>query len=295
MPYLLSRPALRRVLGENARTPYETELLAGVSSNLGKRTAAEMFPTLKGQFGERLFGAESVLAALLLANEARASEGKLSGEAGQALARMWELQLRSGPATGAWAWVDVKLDPWESADAVYFGAALGAVAAGTAPGGYASKPDIQQNIAALKRYLRGSMTTQPLHNRLALLWAASKLKGLLTETERQAIVAEARSRQQPDGGWTLESLGPWPPHESAPRQSGSNGYATAFAAFALRQSAPGEPALARATRWLKDHQDQTAGSWPAESMNKTYEPGSMMLSFMRDAATGYAVLALLGD
>ena len=291
LPYLLSRPALRRALAETGKTPYETELMAGVATNLPKRQASEMFPTLKGQFGERLFGSETVLAALLLAREART----LTPEAEQALSRMWSAQLQTGPAKGAWAWVDVKLDPWESADATYYGATLAAVATGTAPGGYQAKPEIQSNIATLKEYLRASMGTQPLHNRLALLWAASKLNGLLTKKERRAIVDEARACQQQDGGWTLESLGPWQPHENAPKQSGSNGYATAFAAFALRQDSPKDSALARAAKWLKANQDPTTGSWPGESMNKQYEPESIPLLFMRDAATSFAVMALLGD
>jgi hypothetical protein len=36
-----------------------------------------------------------------------------------------------------------------------------------------------------------------------------------------------------------------------------------------------------------------SGFWEAQSMNTRYEPGSMQSQFMRDAATGYAALALI--
>ncbi len=53
------------------------------------------------------------------------------------------------------------------------------------------------------------------------------------------------------------------------------------------------PQLVRALDWLRSHQDRESGYWAAESMNKQYEPGSMPVRFMRDAATSFAALALL--
>ena len=70
--------------------------------------------------------------------------------------------------------------------------------------------------------------------------------------------------------------------------------ATALAAFVLKES--GVPAanlkLMRALNWLRSHQDK-GGYWAAESMNRKYDAGSMPALFMRDAATAFAVLALL--
>ena len=49
----------------------------------------------------------------------------------------------------------------------------------------------------------------------------------------------------------------------------------------------------RALAWLEAHQDHQSGYWAAESMNKRHEAGTMPALFMRDAATGFATLALL--
>jgi hypothetical protein len=51
--------------------------------------------------------------------------------------------------------------------------------------------------------------------------------------------------------------------------------------------------LARALRWLEDHQDSSGGYWDAQSLNKQFPQGSMEIQFMRDAATSFAALALL--
>jgi len=107
-------------------------------------------------------------------------------------------------------------------------------------------------------------------------------------------VTELISKQQPDGGWTLESLGPWSPHPDAPRSEGSNPYATGLAAFVLGTTglSAANPNVERALGWLRSRQDATSGFWEAQSMNTRYEPGSMPSQFMRDVATGFAVLAL---
>src|SRR5260370_12535653 len=44
LTYLLARPALSRALGESERTPYETGLLDGMRSRVGKKDVAERFP-----------------------------------------------------------------------------------------------------------------------------------------------------------------------------------------------------------------------------------------------------------
>src|ERR1035437_9617938 len=76
--YLLARPALRQALGEGTPTVYETGLLASLRSRLDQKEPAAS-PGL---------GVESILAARFLAT-------------GEALERMWALQVREGAAKGA--------------------------------------------------------------------------------------------------------------------------------------------------------------------------------------------------
>jgi hypothetical protein len=139
------------------------------------------------------------------------------------------------------------------------------------------------------------MDSQPLHNRLALLWTSAQNAGALPVAARKAIVAETLGKQNSDGGWTLTSIGPWKEHAGAPASEGSNAYATAIATLALSKALPrSDAALGKAMRWLETHQDREGGYWDAMSMNKKYPAGSMESLFMRDAATAFAVLALTG-
>jgi len=297
VPYLLARPRLRQALGESGRTPYETGLIDGVRSRVAKTDANDLFSDVsdKTLLGRQVLGAETVLAALVLALDDAQRGDTLTPEAEKALKRMWSLQVQSGNDKGAWLWSNFDLDPWETTDAAFFGAALGAVATGATPAAYQSRPEIRANVAELKNYLRNAQKTQPLHNRLILLWAGSKLRDLLPDADRQAILEEVWRKQEADGGWTLQSLGAWKKRDAAPKTEGSNCYATGLAAFTLQQA--GVPnidtRLSRSLDWLKKHQDPESGYWTAESMNHRHESGSMPALFMRDAATGYATLALL--
>jgi squalene-hopene/tetraprenyl-beta-curcumene cyclase len=112
---------------------------------------------------------------------------------------------------------------------------------------------------------------------------------------QRSLVEEALKQQQPDGGWTIESLGSWKKHAQASPAPLSNSYATGFVAFVLQTAgvSHSNPDLRRALEWLRSRQDPESGSWAADSMNKRYEPDSMPARFMRDAATAFAALALL--
>jgi squalene-hopene/tetraprenyl-beta-curcumene cyclase len=280
MTYLIARPALARILGEGESTKYERDLLARLRTNVGAKPAAA------------LRDVEVIFAALFL-TEQDAANDVLSPDAEKAFAQLWSLQLQDGDAAGGFKWYDASLDPWETPDSPYFGASLAALAVGRAPAAYRNRPDIRANIDRLTGYLTRASGTQPLHSRLALLWASSRLPEVLTKSAQQALVEEIFKAQASDGGWTLQSLGPWRIHKSAPAQSSS--YATAFTAFVLQQA--GNPSselrLRRALDWLRARQE-ASGSWPAESMNKVYPDGSMEQSFMRDAATAFAAAALAG-
>lgn len=295
LSYLLARPALGRTLGENEASPYQAKLFEALRNRVAKATPAEFSPGGKEPSSSMALGVESVLAALVFASGDARHGSTLSQETEQAFDRMWRLQVAAGKNLGAWIWNSYDLEPWEEPASAFYGAALAALATGIAPGDYQSRPDIQEHVKALKTYLATQQSSQPLHNRLLLVWASTKLRDTLAQPERKAILAEALHRQQPDGGWTLESLGPWAKHTAAPPENGSNSYATAMTALALEQAGVSgdNPALARALDWLRSHQDPQTGAWPAQSMNKKYPADSMQLHFMQDAATGYASLALI--
>ena len=291
LTYLLARPVLRRALGESEPTAYERGLLEGLRARVEKKSSKELSPEGKEPFASQRFGVEAIFSALFLARQ-DSGRATLSAETKQAFDRLWSLQIPDGKSKGAWPWFDLNLDPWETPDSAFYGAALAAVAAGAVPAEYRDRP----GIVALTEYLRREQQTQPLHNRLTLLWASTKLPAALPEPMRRPLIDEILRKQQPDGGWTLESLGTWRPHAKAPRSEGSsNSYSTGFVAFALEQSGLGRsnPDLARALDWLRSHQNRQFGYWTADSMNKLYEADSMPLRFMQDAATSFAAMALL--
>jgi squalene-hopene/tetraprenyl-beta-curcumene cyclase len=296
LPYLVSRPALRQSLGEKSGpTLYENLLVDSMRATVIRTDAKDLFSGLKGLIVDQVYGAQVVLSALVLAMD-DAQRGKLSPEGERAFERMWSIQLKAGPDKGAFLWSDFDLDPWETKDSAFYGASLAALATGMAPADYQSRPEIRENIAALKTYLvEGVKTPQPLHNRMFLLWASSKLHDLLPPAGRQAILDELWRKQEPDGGWSMQSFGPWKTREAAPVSKGSNSYATALAAFATGQAGvpPAQPGLSKALAWLKTHQDSKTGSWAAQSMNHKHTYGEITEKFMTDAATGYATAALL--
>ena len=296
LPYLVARPALRLQLGEKSGpTLYENVLVAGLRATVIRTDADDLFAGLKGPILGQVYGAQAILAALVLAMDDARRGAALSPEGDKAFERMWSLQIKNGEDAGAWPWSDFDLDPWETKDAAFYGTALAALATGSALPEYQARPEIRQNVAAMTAYLRTHVASTSMHNRLFLLWASAKLHGLLPDAQKQAIVEELRRTQETDGGWTLASLGPWKKRDAAPVSPGSNNYATALAAFTLQQAGvrPTEAGLARAIAWLKTHQDTKRGYWAASSMNHKHDPGTIPEKFMTDAATGYAVAALI--
>lgn len=294
LTYLLARPALRQVLGESMPTDYETGLMDALRRRVPLDSPSRLAPKLPEPLASQVLGVESVLSALLLATEDR-KRGSLTRETERAFERLWALQVQEGQAKGAWQWNSIDLDPWEEPESAFYGASLAALALGMTPSHYQDRPNIRAQRKTLTEYLKAQRHDQPLHNQLVLVWASLHLSGLLAESDRKLIVDGVLDRQENDGGWTIESLGPWREHPKAPRSTGSSAYATAWTAFALQKS--GVPAsnqsLQTALDWLRSHQDPDEGYWESPSMNKQYDPGSMPLHFLRDAATAFASMALI--
>ena len=299
VPYALSRPALRKALGEQTPSPNEVRLLANVKRRvqLWKEVAPFYSDADRGAYKTvESRGTESVLNALILASN-DALTGQLSSETRAALGNMWAEQQTTGVKKGAWLWLRFANEPWEADDSDYYGAALAAVAVGSAPGDYRSKPEIRNSIGMLREYLNRESAAQPAFNRVVLLWAANKLPGLVKPYQQQTIMSEILAKQQPDGGWSLSSLASdWKRRDGTPQAVNSDGYATGLITLTLQQAGiPQQNApVSKGLAWLKSNQNKTEGFWPAYSLNKNeanhLSPDTAL--FMNDAATAYAVLAL---
>ena len=313
VPYAMSRPALRGVLVEQAPSPNEKRILENVTKRVRLWKEVEPFYSDKDRGAYKTVesrGTESVLNALMLASH-DAQTNRLSEDALSAFANMWVEQQTSGGQRGAWRWLRFQNEPWEADDSDFYGAALAAIATGTAPENYRARPQIQTNLKLLRDYLNAHAATQTLSNRVVLLWASVKLPGLLTASQQKAIVEEVLSKQQTDGGWSLPSIsGDWKRHDGTAQTAASDGYATGLIAFVLQElqfsrkdSSSNDQSsrndndsahLKRALAWLTEHQNRTAGFWPSYSLNKNEANhiSPETARFMNDAATAYAVLAL---
>ena len=298
VPYALARPALRTSLGEQKISDPENAMLLSIIKRVNLGNDAETFysdaANGPGKTHEAR-NAEEVNNALILASY-DSHAGHLQPVTRKAFDAMWASQEQTGDKAGAWIWQDFHFSPWEAPESENYGAAEVAVAVGIAPDNYRDDPKIQGNLTLLRGYLKREAPSQPLINRIALLWASSKLPGLITEPERKALVAEIQSKQHPDGGWCLTDLGQgtWKRHDTTPFDERSDGYATGITVLALEDSGAGKdtPALKRGGAWLLANQNKTDGLWPAWSVNVKRDPNTDVGKFMSDAATGFSVLAL---
>lgn len=309
LPYALARPALRKAAGDQGPAADERKLLDNVSKRV--RLWSEVGPYYSGGGGyddakpAESRGTEAVINALILAN-ADAETGKLSDITRTAFANMWAQQLSDGERKGSWPWLQFGMEPWEAQDSQYYGAALAALAVGTAPENYRSTPDIQPKLSLLRDYLNREFEKQSTINHVALLWASVRVPGLIDADRQKAIIREVSEAQQSDGGWRLPPLAwqnNWGAHsiirkrlrsDWSHQETQSDGYATGLITFVLPQAgiSADDPRVRRGLSWLESHQTTSDGSWPSVSLTQRRDPESNTGHFMRDAATAYAVLAL---
>ncbi|MGI8960770.1 MAG: hypothetical protein ACR2IV_13595 [Bryobacteraceae bacterium] len=303
LPYALSRSALGGTLGEKVLAPGERRVLDNVIKRVRLWNEAKPFYGADKALQSR--GTESVLNALILASfDARNSTVRADTRA--AFRNMWALQQTTGDESGAWPWLNLGNEPFEANDSVFYGAALAAVALGAAPGNFRESPEIQGNLNLMRDYLDREYARQSLSNQAVLLWASSKLPGLLSPQQQISIVDCLIREQQSAGGWNLSSLAwtwresslkglakLWFRSENTPLGGKSDGYATGMIAYVLEQyGLPRDNAhLQRALDWLGRNQSKSDGRWPGYSLNHPREESQTGL-FMSDAATAYAVLAL---
>ena len=295
LPYALARGRLDAMLHAAGPGPAETQLTDDVHKRVQLWNESGPYYTDRQSGPHKSAqsrGTEAVLNALILATD-DAPTGRLSADTRAALDHLWAQQLTTGDGSGAWAWLDFGLQPWEMSDAQYFGATMAALAVGTAPENYRSSPAIQESLARLRAYLDRNYAAQPLHQRLALLWAATAMPDLLSFDRRRSIIDEVLRVQNSDGGWSLYALAPSYRRGAWLLRRWSDGYATGFVAFVLeRAGVPRDnPQLQRALAWLA-HNQSPDGLWLAYSLNGRRDWSTPKGRFMSDAATAYAVLAL---
>jgi squalene-hopene/tetraprenyl-beta-curcumene cyclase len=297
LPYALARPALRAPLNERQQPAPEQTMIAHVTKRVrGWKDMEPFYPDqLRGlPKTSESRGTEAILNAVILATN-DAAAGTMSDTTRIAFDNLWPLQFKAGDMTGAWAWLDFHNEPWEAPGSQYFGNSLAAIAIGTAPGGFASTPAVQEHVKPLATFLRTGAEKEDLLNRTFILWASTKIDGVLTPELKQKIVDDLAQAQQADGGWATASLiADWKRHDATPLDMATDGYATGLITFVLQQAGrpSTDPVVARGLTWLVRHQDRVTGNWTAVSVNKQRDPASDIGKFMSDAATGYAVLAL---
>lgn len=304
--YALARPALRYALGEQRPSANERRLVENVKKRVRLWKEIGPYYNDEGYKPTESRGTEAVVNAFILASY-DAHSGQFSSDTRTAFDNMWALQQTTGSKKGAWPWLQFDLEPWEANDSDYYGATLAAVAVGMAPEDYRSTSEIQSNLELLRQYLRREYATQSTINRVGLLWASTKLPGLLKPWQQESIINEVLSKQQADGGWRLSSLvwpwrtsglsslvRTWIREDGTPLEVKSDGYATGLITFVLQQAGvPRDNAhLKRAVSWLMLNQNEPRGLWLSYSLNKRRNPSSDTALFMNDAATAYAVLAL---
>ena len=226
--------------------------------------------------------AEVVATASTLALNDAATTGTLNPLTRKALDRIWTLQKPDG----SWEWLKCGWPPYEHDD--YYGAVFAAVGVGSAPDSYARSDSAKAGLDRLRAFLKANPAPD-LHHKTFLLWASTKLDGLLSGSDRAATIEALRALQRPDGGWSLPSLGEWARLDGSPnpKDAPSDGYATGLVVYVLRQTgvASRDSALVRGVDWLKTHQ-RTSGRWFTRSLNND------KFHYIANAGTGFAVLAL---
>jgi squalene-hopene/tetraprenyl-beta-curcumene cyclase len=295
LPYLLSRPHLRKALAETNKTEFETGLLEGLQTRLASGEA--MFKSFKKEpLRSQGFCVEAILSVLALSADGHAPDAASKKVKKAAWDRLWSLEYPPGARRQVelWPWFNLDLHPYESEGSAYYGASLVAVAAGKDLSN-SDKKRFSAQLRSLTDNLHQNFQNQPIHNRLLALWASARLPGILNRKERDQLLSEVWQRQESDGGWPIAALGPWSDRPSKPESSGSSAYATALVLFTFQQAGEGcsDPRLQRGKEWLRSRQDQQTGAWLTSSMNKHYPQDSMQVGFMNDAASSFAVLALL--
>ncbi len=244
------------------------------------RTALETLVSERWQERGPRWDAEVVMSAAVLAHNDAATSQELHPATRAALDRMWTVQREDG----GFDWLDCDWPPMESDD--YYGATMALLAVGSAPDQYAASPAARKGMARLRKYLKANPPDN-LHHQIMLMWGASKIDGIMTNKQKRQTIEKLKSIQQADGGWSLPGLMPWKRADDSPQSAASDGYASGFVVYALRQAnvPKADPHIQRGVAWLKGNQ-RASGRWFTRSLYKDNH------HFISHAGSAFAVMAI---
>lgn len=283
--YMVVRPALTAKLGKPSEATREF-FLATL-----KTFAAEDHAKLK----QSTRPAQVIYLAAGLAEWDAHVAKQLSPETDQALSLMFEIQLDSG----TWGTLDC-WPPYES-DA-YHEATVAAMAAATAPGWLKKVADSKNEkllgaIENLKTYLR---TEAPPHDysRTLLLWANSRMPGLVDDSSKQELIAMLLKQQREDGGWSIRTFASPDKWGKGNREKKlkdepefgtppSDGHMTGLAIIVLREAGvpTSDARIQKGIAWITSNQ-RASGRWWTRSLNTD------SWHFITYSGTAFPLLAL---
>ncbi len=194
-------------------------------------------------------------------------------ETDDALKLMLDIQKEGG----TWGSLDC-WPPYES-DAYHL-ATVAAMAVATAPGWLEAQKDekVLASVESLKKYLR---ETPPLHDysRVLLLWASTRMKGLIDESQQATLATMLAKKQHADGGWSIRDFAQpeqWGKGNRADKLKAepefkdppSDGHMTGLAIVVLRARgvAKTDAGLQKGVAWIKSNQRES-GRWWTRSLN----------------------------
>ena len=121
-----------------------------------------------------------------------------------------------------------------------------------------------------------------------LLWASTRLDGLITAEQRSSTIAGSARSSGPTAAGTSPRWDDWKRRDGTPNDPDgpSDGYATGLVVFVLRQAGvpATDPAMKRGVAWLLSHQ-RTSGRWFTRSVNND------KAHYITHAGTAFAILA----